>query len=270
MVFATYGADTNPQQLSDCMDNVACPYAWITGSTSCSQGKVQWVDQIPFSYSALEYQLNEKRRPVILGMHRKGSPEETHWVVVVNGHGSNPANYRMHDPAFKCGAVMTLAARSSDYDFDWLSVYEGQVPCHSLTAEIPQCVARGLNPQPIITMPDSSKNESPSALIENHVFTSVVSGTVWLHTMTEITMTVEITAVSGVGTIENVMLWTDTLSNTTWQQFTPFIWLPKSDTIYVRFQDDLGNISEVYSATIHPQGPPTALISKIFLPSVNR
>jgi len=277
MVFNTYGASTNPPQLSDCMNTSACPYAWATGAT-CSQGKAKWVSRPGFSWATLDQQLNQNHRPILLGMCKKGTcqydndndPEtysQTHWVVVLNGQGSDPANYRIHDPAFKCGANIPLSTRSGDWEFSWIGIYEGNIPCSSLIALTPPCVSRGANPQPVQFNSDQSANDAmPSPTISS---SSVVSGTVWIYTRTELTMTVEITAASSIGNITDMLIWSDTMSNTTWQSFTPFVWLPVSDMVYASFRDNLGNVTDVYSDTINPLGPPNAPL-QVFLPLIRR
>jgi hypothetical protein len=71
-------------------------------------------------------------------------------------------------------------------------------------------------------------------------------------------MTVELTAASSVGNVNEMVVWSDTISNTTWQSFTPFVWLPASESVFARFRDDIGNVTGVYSDTINPAGPPNA------------
>lgn len=275
MVFNTYGASTNPPQLSDCMNTSACPYAWDIGA-NCSQGTTRWVSRLDFkgnnwnTLNTLDQQINQYHRPVILGMHRKGNPDDTHWVVVLSGQGDNPENYRVHDPGIKCGANVSLSIpRFQDYDFDYLGIYEGQVPCSSLLTLTPPCISRGANPQPVVTSTMSLNIPLYSPIMASP---SVISGTVWLYTMTELTMTVEITATSSTGTITEMLIWSDSMPNTTWQPFTPFVWLPVSEFVYAQFRDNLGNVTGVYSDTIYPQpGPPTASVPlRVFLPLVIR
>jgi len=282
MVFNTYGANTDPPQLSDCMDMSACPFHW-NASISCSNGKLSRVSRLGFSWDCLDQELSQNHRPVILGMCKRGTCHldydddpnthaQTHWVVVVSGRGTDPEYYLVHDPWYKCGANIPLATRSEDWDFVWMGVYEGTVPCSSLTALTPPCVAQGANPQP-------AQSGSGTANVESSLLTtsysgdiapaSVISGTVWLYTRTELTMTVEITAASSVGNISEMLIWSDTMSNTTWQSFTPFVWLPVSESVYARFRDNLGNVTDVYSDTINPAGPPNAPF-EVFLPLIRR
>ena len=262
MVFNTFGAGTNPKELSDCKGSSACPFTW---TTNCSDNVVSKISRPSWNdlsgWNTLDQQLNQNHRPIILGMHKKGDYDNTYWVVVVSGQGSNPNDYRMHDPAFKCGANLSLGARSKDYDFDYLGIYEGQVACSSLTALTPSCVGRGANPEPI------ARSGYRTLLYDDKLAAplSVISGTAWIYSMTEITMTVEITGSSSVGNLTEMRIWSDSMPDTAWQQYTPFVWLPVSDIVYARFRDDLGNATDVYSDTIHPKGPPTAPL-QFFLP----
>lgn len=277
IVFNTYGASITPPQLSDCMNTSACPYAWATGAT-CSQGKAKWVSRPNFSWATLEQQLNQNHRPILLGMCKKETcqfdydddPEthaQTHWVVVFSGQGSDPRNYRIHDPDFKCGASILLSTRSGDWEFAWIGIYEGVIPCSSLTALTPPCVNRGANPQPVQFNSGQSTNDA--FLSPTLPSSSVVSGTVWIYTRTELTMTVEITAASSVGNITDMLIWSETMTNTKWQSFAPFVWLPVSNMVYASFRDNLGNVTDVYSDTINPVGPPNAPL-QVFLPLVRR
>lgn len=275
MIFKNYGANTNPPALSDCMGTSACPYDWNKGAQACSedrtkwnyQNRVAWNDSSPSeSWERLESEINENHRPVILGMHLEENPENTHWVVVHTGQGSDPEYYLIHDPWYKCGANIPLATRSDDWDFDWLIIYEGKNPCSSLDVVNPPCVAQGANPQPIQTSSFATGSLLESISPEYDLTpNSIISGTIVLFTRTSITMTAEITASSSVGTITEMLIWSDTLSNTNWQSYTSYVWLPVSNFVYVQFRDNLGNLSETYSDTINPIGPPTAPF-EIFLP----
>lgn len=269
MALNSYGADTSPPQLSDCMDTSACEFRW-SASLACSNEKVNRVSRQGFSWDDLEEELNQNHRPVILGMCRRGTchlgPEaQTHWVVALSGTGNDPEYYLIHDPWYKCGSKIPLATRTEDWEFMWMSVYEGAIPCMSLTALAPPCVNRGANPQPV----ESSTSRNGVQSLRTVSPSSVVSGTVWVYTRTELTMTVEITAASSLGDVTEMLIWSDTMSNTNWQPFTPFVWLPVSESVYARFRDNLGNSSAAYSDTINPQGPPTAPL-EVFVPLIRR
>lgn len=129
-----------------------------------------------------------------------------------------------------------------------MGIYDGQIPCNALSVEVPACVARGSNPVPVQLASLPSCSQAPDdSHITGSSFTSVISGTVWIYTMTDITMTVEITAHSSISNVTQMLIWSDSISNATWQPFTPFVWLPLSDFVYAQFQDGLGNTTDVYS-----------------------
>ena len=86
--------------------------------------------------------------------------------------------------------------------------------------------------------------------------------------MTEITMTVQLIAQSSAGNITEMLVWTDTLPNTTWQPFESLVFLPVSDNIYARFRDEFGNVSEVYTDTLYPVYTPRNPPMEIFLPLI--
>jgi len=250
MVFSYYGTDLDPSALSDCMGTSACPFSWENGA-SCTNGKASWIDEYVFSWSRLDQELNENHHPVILGMHRKGDPKKTHWVVVVSGQGTEPANYSIHDPLFLGGADMKLNSRTRDYDLDRLAVYSGQPPCLTVSSAI-------LHPGVVVPR--------PAPLVSS----SVVTGTALIYSMTEVTMTVQMIAESSAGNVTEMLIWTDTVSNTAWQPFTSLVWLPVSDHVYARFRDEFSNVSESFSDTIYPVSSPANPVWEIYLPIVVR
>lgn len=281
MALNTYGANTDPPDLSDCMDTSACFFRWDP-SIPCSNGAVNGYRRLREfnwdSWDRLSQELNHNHRPVIVELCRKGTchldddHRQTHWVVVVSGQGTDPEYYLMHDPWYKCGANIPLATRSEDWEFDGMAIYEGAVPCSSLTALTPPCVARGANPEPVQQTSETVNKEASSLSNDDTqeiAPASIVCGTVWLYTRTELTMTVEVTATSSVGDVSEMLVWSDSMSNTTWQPFTPFVWLPVSERVYVRFRDNLDNVTDVYSDTVNPKGPPNAPL-EVFLPIIIR
>lgn len=247
MVFSYYGANLNPPTLSDCMGTSACPFSWGTGA-SCTNGKATYVGQYAFSWNRLEQELNQNHRPVILGMHKKGDPNDTHWVVVISGHGNDPSNYYIHDPWFVGGANMKLSARTRSYDLDWISVYSGQPSCTgtSLAALGPSAISR-------------------SPMLGS---TSIVTGTALIYNMAEVTMTVQLIAQSSAGNITEMLVWTDEITNPTWQPFFTLVEMPVSDHVYARFRDEFGNESDQASDTIYPINTPRNPLLNIFLPMI--
>ena len=267
MVFAYYGANLNPSNLSDCMGTSACPFSWSAGA-SCTNGKATWVNRYGFSWSRLDQELNQNNRPVILGMHRKGNSSLTHWVLVVSGQGSAPANYSMHDPWFLGGANMKLSTRTQDYDLDWLAVYNGQPVCGTATSATLSPGA--IKPQPALFTADSPSQSTQLTISEGNglASSSIVSGTALIYSMTEVTMTVQLVAQSSAGNVTEMLIWTDSMTNTTWQPFTSLVWLPVSDSVYARFRDEFDNVSEVQSDTIHPVASPPNRPFEVFLPLI--
>jgi hypothetical protein len=197
----------------------------------------------------------------------------THWVVVLSGNGSDPANYTIHDPWPIYGANMKLDVYSSrGWNFDWLSVYAGQPACKSIAAATTGQVA--LHPQPVIaaTNPEVVAQGIALTVAEAQDITasSVITGSAWLYRMTAVTMTVQLTATTEAGDVTEMLVWTDSMTQTIWQPFSSFVYLPISDQIYARFRDASDNVSEMASDTLHPvTSPPTAPF-ETFLPLILR
>ncbi len=267
MVFDYYGSSRNPAQLSDCMGAQACPFYWCTGA-ACSQGQAQYVGRYDFSWSRLERELNQNERPVILGMH-KGI--YTHWVVVLNGSGSSRANYTIHDPWPVHGANMKLNAYNA-WSLDRLAVYDGDPDCGSLTTVTTEPVS--FHPQPVVTVTNIEAAAQCKTLTvadaRSLASSSVVTGSAWLYRMTDVTMTVQLIADSEAGNVTEMLVWTDSMTETTWQPFATFVYLPVSDEIYARFRDEAENISATGADTLYPDGSPADAPFEVFLPLVFR
>lgn len=264
MVFRHLGArfstfvPMDPPNLSDCMGTSACYFNWTAGS-ACTNGKAGTPRVYPFTWSRLHQEINQNHRPVILGMHLKGNPDDTHWVVVTRGQGSDPASYYMYDPWYKCGQNMKLSHYSGRYDFDWIAVYQGEATC-SFSSAAPQCERSAAPvPVPVTAATDTGwfdrQTQRELLLRENPSDASALSGSVLLYRATEITMTVELSATATIGNVTEMLIWSDTLANTTWQAFSPLAWLPLSDSVYVRFRNQFGDVSETYSDTTIPAAP---------------
>jgi hypothetical protein len=99
---------------------------------------------------------------------------------------------------------------------------------------------------------------------------SVVTGSAWLYRMTAQTMTVQLIAESDDGPVTEMLLWTDGMTETTWQPFSTFAVLPRGEEIYVRFQDDLANTSPEAAETSHPPTSPETAPFEVYLPMVVR
>jgi hypothetical protein len=275
MLFRHYGANTTtdgaemtPANLSDCMNNNACPFSWISGA-SCSDDKASDPRRYSsFSYERLDQELNQNQRPVILQMCKKSDCSITHWVLVTGGQGTEPENYTIWDPWFKCGQNMRLNSRSDTWNFIGTAVFDGTPTC-SFSSEVPLC-ARSASPVGLPSGNVAIVEQVPSTLADLNASSSV-SGSAVLYRATSISMTVELTAQSSISNVTEMLIWSDTLSNTVWQPFASYVWLPQSNMVYGRFRDAAGNVSEVVSDTINPSAPPVASDPvRIQLPLVRR
>lgn len=94
----------------------------------------------------------------------------------------------------------------------------------------------------------------------------VVTGTVTLYARTEITMTVQLTASSTEGEIVEMLVWTDSMPNATWQPYAAHVYLPVSEEIYARFRDSNGNISTKVRDTLYPRAAESLGINQMYLP----
>jgi hypothetical protein len=262
MLVSYYGTGLTPQDLSDCMDTQACPFAGGVGA-SCSGGSAAFAGRYPFSWDTLDRELNANNRPVILGMHRAGNPNDTHWVLVTSGSGDEASDYVMHDPWPLNGANTKLSVRARDnYVFDWIVVYEGQSTC---TGVVPS--GTSLNHQ-------SAKAGSSHEDAETR---ATVTGSVTVYHMGEMTMTVALRATSSLGIVSRMQVWTEAEDVVPyWQPYdelTTLVWSPEHETIAARFQDTTGAISAVVTDTIRPLTSPPPVEEPIytrhkFLPSV--
>ena len=259
MLFDYYGASLTPPVLSDCMGNRACPFYWGAGA-GCSNGHAHWVNKYSFSWDRLDKEINLNHHPVILGMHKKSNPNSTHWILVTNGSGSDPRNYLINDPWFLDGQNMHLSDRSNSYDFDSIAVYSGTPSCQ-ITSNLTN------NNSDIYQPPFISGYNSLFVSVDNTI-TTAVTGEVNILRIDDITMTVQLIAQSELGNITEMMVWTENITNTTWQPFSTLIELPLSEFVYAQFKDDYGTLSDISSDTIYPANSPLPPLVEIVLPVI--
>ena len=143
---------------------------------------------------------------------------------------------------------MKLSARTRSYDLDYLSVYSGQPSCSGMSSAT-------LRPSviPQVILPASS---------------SIVTGTALIYSITEVMMTVQLIAQSSAGNITEMLVWTDEITNPSWQPSSTLIELPVSDHVYARFRDEFDNESGQTSDTIYPINTPPNTMLNIFLPLI--
>lgn len=256
MLFNFYGATSiTPPVLSDRMGTKACYFNWWTAANN-SEGKASYENKYGLNYLGSKF--IQDQRPVILKMTHK-TKGWTHWVLLVKGTGNDPNSYLMHDPWYTNGANMAVSTRSGSYNFNLIAVYNGTPNCTARSNNLPE----SSGPSPVEIYPRVTALSS----------TTVISGNLAMYRMDvdeteKLTLTVQLTATSQVGDVTEMLLWSDTLSNTMWMPFNQFVSLPSpDDLVYVQFRDDQGNLTDVYSDTINPAGPPSAPES-VYLPIV--
>lgn len=263
MLFKYYEANLNPATLSDCMGIFACPFFWGVGA-SCSQGQAQYINKYSFSWNRLQTELNQNHRPVILGMHRGYN---THWVVVISGSSTNPADYVIHDPWPINGANMRLNSYNSWY-FDWIAVYSGDTACQNLMGEVIVDESKGST---VADLTVSTNSQSGLSATETEVFNlsayGTVTGTIELYRMTDVTMTLQIDASENA---TEMLVWTDNMPQTNWQPITEFVYIPVGEEIFAYFRDASGTVSEIDTDTRYPSTTPPFEPHLIFLPTVLR
>jgi hypothetical protein len=251
MIFDYYGANTtrngktmNPPNLSDCMGKYACPFTWGTGNW-CASNKVSQ-RSVSFSWSVLEHELSNGR-PVMLRLTRPGG---AHYVVAVSGSGRSAQGYLVNDPALKQGKRVRLSAvlARRNYTPKGMHLYAGTPDCQMI-------------------------NDNGMSGLDQTVYdlssTQPVTGSIVPYRNTELTMTLELEAQSLEGDVEELLIWTDSISNTIWQPFTEYVALPLSEEYFVQFRDDADSVSDVITAYSDPLASPPEL-RVIFLPLILR
>jgi len=246
MLFQYYGANHDPGSLAACMGNHACGLYWGSSTVdTCSSGKVDFTESPGFSWARLESELQQG--PVILELDRVGG---MHFVVAVSGSGSSAQGYLVNDPALIQGARMRLSdvlARKSYWPAS-MRLFTGTPNCQTLSVNSEQAPA-----EPRMALSSAQP----------------ITGAIIPYRNTEITMTLEITAQSSAGNVTEMLIWTDSIANTTWQPFTDYVAIPLSEQFFVQFRDDVGNVSDPISNTSDPVASPPEL-DFIFLPLVLR
>jgi len=260
MTFKYYGANRDPGSLAACLGKSACPLVW---SPACSEGKVTYNGWRAFNWSQLAAEL-QQGRPVILQLNRSGG---MHFVVAVSGSGTGAQNYLVNDPALKQGARVTLSAVlvRRNYTPNSMRLFSGT----------PGCQASGAGDESGVPIVPELASTDPRAdlgqVVETIAPSSVqpVTGTVVMYRNTETDMTLELAAQSSAGTVTEMLIWTDSITNTTWQPFAQYVRLPLSEQFFVQFKDDAGNISAVISGTSDPVASPSQWYP-VFMPIISR
>lgn len=238
MVARYYGVDHNPGTMNSCLGAHACPLYWGSPRVrTCTNNKLIWVKWPAFSYPNLEAEL--RKGPVILELQK--SDGNMHFIVVLGGSGSNPANYTVHDPGLRNGAYTTLANALSywrNYRPSSMRIYTGTpapLPA-SLAEETTDSVSQAAQVDPIEPL------ASPPLLNG-----TTITGAIAPYRNTSTEMVLELAAQSAAGTVTEMRVWTNAAQSNIWQPFSRYVTVSLADTYYVQFRDSAGNTSAVFS-----------------------
>ncbi len=250
MLSRYYGVDHTPATMNACLGNVACPLVW--GSQiikSCSNNKVRFVSWPAFSYQSLQQEL--VKGPVILQLQK--STGYLHFIVVLGGSGTNPANYLVNDPGLRSGARVTLSSSLANfrgYSPSSMRIYTGT------PAPLPASLA--------------TREELPTLQAPTLMAGETITGTLDLYRNTESEMVLELAAQSSTGAVSHMRVWTESNPSDVWQPFAQYVNVPLDSAYYVQYRDAAGNTSAVISTGI-PQATAVDQPSyQVNLPSVMR
>jgi hypothetical protein len=230
--------------ISDCMGKYACPFTWGTGNW-CANNKVSR-RRVNFSWSLLEQELAHER-PVILYLTR---PKGSHYVVAVSGNGNSAQGYLVNDPALKQGARVRLSAvlARRNYTPRGMHLYSGTPDCQT------------------VSLGEMSDLDSTTFNLSS---AQPITGTIIPYRNTELTMTLEFAAQSVNSDVTEMLIWTNSISNTIWQPYTEYVALPLSEQYFVQFRDGVDNVSDVITTYSDPLASPPEL-QNVFLPLLLR
>lgn len=264
MLFDYYGADTDSARLNADKGAGACLFQWTNRGT---QGKAVYKRSQKFSYAVLEEELRNNR-PVILGVGKDRDNFPEHWVLVVSGEGSDPANYRVNDPwpmSEALGKDRSLSNLQRIYPYlIRMAIYHptGQTATRQMAAQSPGLFAKNSF---------SAQDEQFSGL-------AAISAV----DTTALTATLNLDISSSNGNVVGMQIGTQPdLQGAVWvpyeSQTAILTTAALTDTFYMRFEDDTGAVSEIvsdalWSANDQPVDATESLTSPftILLPLVSR
>jgi hypothetical protein len=271
MVFAYYGVNTQPDTLSDCMGTNACMFKFKNAADDCSGGLVSFVGAYSFSWGALEREVNQNRRPVLLGLRRLKNAVtqeyDTHYVVVLSGSGNNASGYVVHDPLQLNGANTSLAVQTKlGWELNVIRVYSGTPSC-SLASSADDATADTPAALPF----ESTANARADVValpVASLAGSEAITGTIAVYRLDVSAATIALSAVSSAGNVTEMQVWSDTYSGVEWQPFDTFAWTPweAGDAIHARFRDGAGNTSDTVTVSLYPEASPPVEPYLIFTP----
>jgi hypothetical protein len=273
MVFSFYGANTNPSTLSDCMGTKACYFQWGPAASACSQGKTSLSYRNAIDWGKVEREINQNKRPVILGMQKKDNADFTHWVVAIKGSGSNMSNYRINDPGSTNGENVSLSAYKAKWNVVWMAGYTGQSSCGGLSSS-PAQVTGSIEAQPALLLQSEPAVHHPNiSTVEAAAMsaTADISGAAYPYTLTDTgSMIVQVMADTDQLDIAEMLVWTDSMETAEWQPYASFAEVAFGDQIFVRFKNDTGGISDTLTVEVYPVTSTLTLPQSISLPVIAR
>lgn len=277
MVVSSYGEFTTPKTLNTCLGRSACPLNWDKVWRDCSDGNLYGKSYLDVSdkekadvLKVIDVALNIDKIPVILGLQKYNivtQQNQTHFVLVVSGSGTDPNNYQIHDPAYLCGANINLCEIYDAWDFNWIIIYFPKINCENIKVLTPACNSDLATAVPVNLIRGISEELSTTTYNETLNRDSIITVDINIFTLFEGNVFVSLNAESSLGNITEMRIWSDSYQISLWQDFSPLVYLPKSEFVYAQFKDEFGNQSDVYSTTIYPADPPT-LINEFFLPII--
>jgi hypothetical protein len=249
MVFQYFGfKDVTPVKVREANNNI-CALNYKEATRILSNGSVT-VQDLQWSYENLDKALNKDNK-VVVYLEKKFSCVKngvsttctaTHFMPILSGSGSNPANYFVHESGMLGGQNVSLSKRvNSGYKPAKLYMFSGPKPSEVLSISEISNQAQNLSEDHRLT--DADKFDTLSI--------SSVNGVVRSYRVDDLTMVVSVTLTGTVHPAE-MRLWSDTSPDNLWIPFGHLIRMPIDDVVYVQLRDANGQLSEVFSTTLYP------------------
>lgn len=243
MVARFYGVNHNPGTMNTCLGAYACPLYWSSQQVrTCTNNKMRWVSWPIFSYANLQAEL--RKGPVILELST--SAGYMHFIVVLGGSGTDPANYTVHDPGVRNGAYTTLAnvlRYWRRYQPSSMRIYTGTPAPLPANLAAEEATTDSLASQAANVESDPIEPLASPPLLNGVTITGAIAP--YRNTSTE--MVLELAAQSAAGAVTEMRVWTNAEQSTVWQPFSRYVSVPLAETYYVQFRDAQGNTSAVIS-----------------------
>lgn len=122
----------NPGGMNNCLSpwGYAEPLNWYGAQVNppngpgCDRYTTNWIEQVGFSWSTLNSYLNSGWPVILGGCWDAPTCNQTHWIVVTGGDGSdNPGAYMVNDP-WQGEATSLAMLTNRGFTMEWLSLYQ--------------------------------------------------------------------------------------------------------------------------------------------------